>query len=57
MVRNDKLILFQEHVANRDCFIQKSARVSAHIQNQSIKLAGIQFLQRICNFAVRCFIK
>ena len=57
MMRNDQLIFLQEHVANRDRFIQKAARVSAHIKNQAIQIADAQLFQRLFDFAIRRFVK
>ncbi len=57
MMRNDQLVLVQEHVANRDRFIQQAARVSAHVQDQAIQRRRIQLLQRIRDLAIRRFVK
>src|SRR5260370_1222490 len=47
MMRNDQLVLVQEHVANRDRLIQQAARVPAHVQDQAIQRGRIQLLQCI----------
>jgi hypothetical protein len=57
MVRNDQLVLVQEHVTNRDGLIQQAARVPAHIQNQAIQRGGIKLPKRIGNFAIGRFIE
>src|SRR5467141_4353509 len=57
MVRNDQLVLVQEHVANRDRLIQQAARFPAHVQDQAIQRGRIQLLQRFRNLAIRRLVK
>ncbi len=56
-MRHDQLVLVQEHVANRDRFIQQAAGVPAHVQNQAVEGEGIQLFQRVGNLAVRGLVK
>ena len=44
MMRNDQLILVQEHVGNRDRFIQQTAGIAAQVEHQAIELGGVQML-------------
>ena len=46
VVRNDQLVLVQEHVRNRDSFVQQTAGIAAQIQNESIEFRCIQIFQR-----------
>src|SRR5260370_1016666 len=57
MMRNDQLVLVQEHVANRDRLIQQAARVPAHVQDQAIQRGRIQLLQCIRDLAIRRLVK
>ena len=38
VMRNDQLILVQEHVGNRHGFIQQAAGIAAQIENQSLEV-------------------
>src|SRR5579863_6842414 len=56
-MRNDQLISLQEHISDRHRFIQQSARIPAHVQNQPVQIAGVQLLQRVGNLVVGGLIK
>jgi hypothetical protein len=57
MMRHDQLAFIQKHIANGHRFIQQSAGIAAHIQNQSIERWRIQLSQGIGNFTVGRLIK
>src|SRR5882762_10311662 len=57
MVRDDQLILVEEHVADGHCFIEQAAGVAAHVENQAIEGWRIKLLQGVGNFAIGGFVK
>src|SRR5882672_4336308 len=57
MVRDDELILVEEHIADGYGFIEQAARISAHIENQAIERRRVKLLQGVSDFAVGRFVK
>src|SRR5882762_9191261 len=57
MVRDDQLILVEEHIADGYCFVEQAAGVAAHVENQAIEGWRIKLLQGVGNFAIGGFVK
>ncbi len=47
VMRNDQLILVEEHVGNGHGFVQQAAGISAQVEDQAVELGGIQILQGV----------
>ncbi len=56
-MRNDQLILVQEHVGNGHGFVQQSAGISAQVKHQAIELGGIQIFQCCGQFRIGGFVE
>src|SRR6267142_2009027 len=57
MVRDDELILVEEHIADGYCFVEQAAGVAAHVEKQAIEGWRIKLLQGVGNFAIGGFVK
>ena len=57
MIRNDELILFEEHITDGDGFVQKATGIAAHVEDESIESVGAEFLEGVGDFAVGGFIE
>src|SRR5260221_11964934 len=56
-MRNDELVFFKEHVADCDRFVEKTAGIAPHVENEAVEIRGYKFLQRLGNFVSWCFVE
>src|SRR5260221_13171727 len=57
VMRNDELVFFKEHVADCDRFVEKTAWIATHVENEAVEIRGVKFLQGLGNFVVGCFVE
>ena len=44
VMRNDELIFFKEHVADCNRFVEKTAWIAPHVENEAVEIGGVKFL-------------
>ena len=57
MIGHDELVLLEEHVTDGDGFVEETAGIPPHVEDESVERVGPKLLEGLSDFAVGCFVK